>query len=113
MVNATPPQDSQQPFVGQPPLSTFPKESTNHGPSTGFLVTGQIGDTVAAHTATDIPPSAMGRGAQLFTGVMDNMDVFFKTMQVVVVGNREGRRSERGDDCADLFTVGRAVLVEP
>ena len=43
-----------------------------------FPVTGQIQDTVAAHTASDIPLSAFGRGAQRFPGVMDNTDVFFK-----------------------------------
>ena len=38
--------------------------------------------------ASDIPVSAMGRGASAFTGVMDNTDVFFKGMQAVVGGVR-------------------------
>ena len=98
LVNTTPLQDSQQPFVGQPPLNTYPKEPINRDATTGFLVTGQIGDAVAAHTATDIPLSALGRGSRLFTGVMDNTDVFFKIMQVAIGGNREGRRGDRDDD---------------
>ena len=96
VVNATPLQDSQQPFVGQPPLNSFPKEPINRD-TTGFLVTGQVGGGTAVHTATDIPLSALGRGSRLFTGVMDNTDVFFKIMQVAIGGNREGRR-DRDDD---------------
>ena len=97
VVNATPLQDSQQPFVGQPPLNSFPKEPINRDTTTGFLVTGQVGGGTAVHTATDIPLSALGRGSRLFTGVMDNTDVFFKIMQVAIGGNREGRR-DRDDD---------------
>ena len=97
VVNATPLQDSQQPFVGQPPLNTYPKDPINRDTSTGFLVTGQVGGGTAVHTATDIPLSALGRGSRLFTGVMDNTDVFFKIMQVAIGGNREGRR-DRDDD---------------
>ena len=97
VVDATPLQDSQQPFVGQPPLNSFPKEPINRDTTTGFLVTGQVGGGTAVHTATDIPLSALGRGSRLFTGVMDNMDVFFKIMQVAIGGNREGRR-DRDDD---------------
>ena len=97
VINATPLQDSQQPFVGQPPLNSFPKEPINRDTTTGFLVTGQVGGGTAVHTATDIPLSALGRGSRLFTGVMDNTDVFFKIMQVAIGGNREGRR-DRDDD---------------
>jgi alkaline phosphatase len=35
------------------------------------------------HTATDVPLSAYGRGAQLFSGVMDNTDVFFRIAQAL------------------------------
>lgn len=51
-----------------------------------FLVTGQIADTVAAHTASDIPTSAYGRGAPLFNGFIDNTDVFFKIGQAAIGG---------------------------
>ena len=51
-----------------------------------FLITGQVADTVAAHTGGDVPVSALGRGAKFFTGVMDNTDVFFKAMQAAIGG---------------------------
>jgi alkaline phosphatase len=53
-----------------------------------FLVTGQIADGVAAHTASDIPLSAFGFGAGLFNGVMDNTDVFSQTMQAAFGGDK-------------------------
>ncbi len=37
---------------------------------------------------SDIPVSAFGRGASLFTGVMDNTDVFFKAAQAAIGGAR-------------------------
>jgi alkaline phosphatase len=61
-------------------------------------VTGQVGDATAVHTATDIPLSALGCGSSLFTGVMDNTDVFFKIMQVAIGGVNRDRRWERDDD---------------
>ena len=90
--NPFPTQDSQQPFVGQPPLNGYPaspvvRNGPTPGPQRGFLITGQVPsppgstNTQAAHTATDIPISAFGRGSWRFTGVMDNTDVFFKLMQ--------------------------------
>jgi alkaline phosphatase len=51
-----------------------------------FLIMGQVGDTTAVHTASDIPISAFGRGALLFTGVQDNTDVFFKLGQLIIGG---------------------------
>jgi alkaline phosphatase len=84
--NPLPLRDSQQPFNNQPPLSTYPSGPLNRDVAGNFLVTGQIGDSVAAHTGSDVPVSAGGRGASLFTGVMDNTDVYFKTMQAVLGG---------------------------
>jgi alkaline phosphatase len=89
--SAQPAQDSQQPFVNQPPLNTYPanpsvRNGPSPGPQPGVLIVGQIPGNQAAHTATDIPLSAYGRGASLFTGVMDNTDVFFKLMQAAVGG---------------------------
>jgi alkaline phosphatase len=52
----------------------------------GFTITGHIDGTSAAHTAGDIPLSAVGRGSKAFTGVQDNTDVFFKIMQAAVGG---------------------------
>jgi alkaline phosphatase len=54
--------------------------------TSGFLVTGQVSGDQAVHTASDIPLSAYGRGAWMFTGVMDNTDVFFKLMQGTLGG---------------------------
>lgn len=51
-----------------------------------FFVTGQISGSSAAHTASDIPLSAGGRGASLFNGVMDNTDVYFQVMQAAIGG---------------------------
>jgi alkaline phosphatase len=80
------PQDSQQPFVGMVPLNTYPANPTVRNAGAGFLVTGQAPGEQAVHTATDIPLSAFGWGASLFTGVMDNTDVFFKLMQAAIGG---------------------------
>jgi alkaline phosphatase len=46
------------------------------------------------HTASDIPLSAYGRGAALFTGTQDNTDVFFRIMKAVLVG-ADGTVAER------------------
>lgn len=86
LANAQPTQDSQQPFVGAAPLNTYPVNPSVRNSSTGFLVTGQVPGDLAVHTATDVPLSAYGRGASLFTGVMDNTDVFFKLGQAVLGG---------------------------
>jgi alkaline phosphatase len=98
--NAQPSQDSQQPFVWGGTLAGYTcgangnagsqcavAGSTNvRNASTGYLVTGQVSGDQAVHTATDIPLSAFGRGASLFTGVFDNTDVFFKLGQIAVGG---------------------------
>lgn len=99
--NAQPSQDSQQSFVGQAPLNAYNcgananpgtqcLSAANTGPvrniSTGYLVIGQVPGDQGVHTAADVPLSAYGRGASLFTGVMDNTDVFFKMGQAVLGG---------------------------
>jgi alkaline phosphatase len=84
--NVQPTQDTQQPFIGQSPLNAYPANPNVRNASTGFLVTGQVPGQQAVHTGTDIPLSAYGRGASLFTGVMDNTDVFFKMGQAVFGG---------------------------
>jgi alkaline phosphatase len=83
LTNALPLQDSQQPFVGQAPLNLYPANPLARDGAGGFRVTGQIEDIVAAHTANDIPLSALGPSASLVTGVMDNSDVFFKIRQAI------------------------------
>jgi alkaline phosphatase len=98
--NDQPSQDSQQPFVGQAPLNGYTcgananagSQCANAGStnvrnvSTGYLVTGQVPGDQGVHTGSDIPLSAFGRGASLFTGVMDNTDVFFKMSQAIFGG---------------------------
>jgi len=92
LANATPTQDSQQPFVKAgannpyPNLSGYPAFVNTRNSATGFFVTGQVPGDQAVHTATDIPLSALGLGASLFTGVQDNTDVFFKLGQVAIGG---------------------------
>ena len=83
LTNAQPTQDTQQPFVGATPLSAYPLNPNVRTSGSGFFVTGQVPGEQAVHTATDIPLSAYGLGAYLFTGVMDNSEVFFKLGQAV------------------------------
>lgn len=95
--NAQPAHDTQQPLDGVAPLSGHPAINTNDSQvaslgrplrdqAGGYLITGQLTSTVAAHTASDIPLSAYGRGASLFGGVIDNTDVFFSIVQATVGG---------------------------
>src|SRR6185295_37923 len=83
LTNPQPLRDSQQPFNSSAPLNTYPTTPLDRDPG-GFQITGQVADSVAAHTASDIPVSAFGAGAWLFTGVMDNTDVFFKIMKAAL-----------------------------
>ena len=89
LTHPLPLQDSQQPTSGTPYGSisaSLPALPINRDVAGNFLITGQVGDTTAVHTAGDIPLSAIGTGAGLFTGYQDNTDVFFKAMQVAVAG---------------------------
>ncbi len=86
VTNPYPLQDSQQPFVKTAPLNGYPANPVNRDAAGGNFFLGQVPDAVAAHTASDIPLSAGGRGATLFHGVMDNTDVFFNAMQAVLGG---------------------------
>jgi alkaline phosphatase len=107
LTNPQPTQDTQQPFfalgAGNPHanLSRYPgspatrNSTAANTPGTsasgdsgyvGVFIAGQISLTSAgsqaAHTASDVPLSAYGRGAYQFTGVYDNTDVFFKLARV-------------------------------
>ncbi|TDR80226.1 alkaline phosphatase [Paludibacterium purpuratum] len=79
--NDRPLQDSQQPFVKQTPLATYPASARERDLEGKLLLIGQVPGESAVHTATDIPLSAYGPGAWSFTGVQDNTDVFFKLVQ--------------------------------
>jgi alkaline phosphatase len=84
--NITPTRDSQQPFANQGAQGKYPKDPGVRNKDTGFLITGQVPGDQAVHTASDIPLSAMGRGAHLFSGVMDNTDIFFKIARLTAAG---------------------------
>ena len=84
--NPRPIRDGGQPFNGTAPLNTYPANPTSRKTAGAFLVTGQVPGSTAVHTASDIPLSAYGRGAALFTGTMDNTDVFFRAMRAILVG---------------------------
>lgn len=98
--NPQPIHDTQQPFDNASPLNGYPRinagDSSAGGnrpirdAATGVLITGQVPGDQAAHTGGDIPLSAMGRGAMLFGGTMDNTDVFFRIMQATVRGVDRG-----------------------
>jgi alkaline phosphatase len=82
--NPLPLQDSQQPFVKDPPMKGYPAGPLNRDVTGSFFIAGHIPDAVAAHTASDIPLSAFGRGATLVNGAMDNTEPFFRAMQAAL-----------------------------
>jgi alkaline phosphatase len=84
--NPLPLQDSQQPFVKAQPLAVYPAGPLERDREGRFLVTGQVPGDSAVHTATDVPLSAFGPGALMFTGVIDNTDVFFRLGQAALRG---------------------------
>jgi alkaline phosphatase len=98
----------QQPFGTVPPLSQYPRVNSTdtsvggtrpiRDVAGGFLITGHVPGTLAAHTGGDIPLSAFGRGAHLFGGTIDNTDVFFSLMQATVGGVIGGRALGHDDD---------------
>jgi alkaline phosphatase len=88
LTNPQPLRDSQQPFNNEPPLNTYPTGPLNRDVAGNFLVTGQVPGGSAVHTGSDIPLSAYGVGSSMFSGQMDNTDVFFKVMQAALGGTR-------------------------
>jgi alkaline phosphatase len=90
--NPEPAHDSQQPGDRVPPLSTYPALNDHDNAegrpirdqAGGYFVPGQITGDSAAHTGVDVPLSALGRGAALFAGTLDNTDVFFLLMRAAL-----------------------------
>lgn len=82
ITNPLPMQHSSHGIVSSPPFG--PQSPLDRDQAGNFLVTGQIPDLIATHTASDIVISATGRGANAFTGVMDNTEVFFKVARVAL-----------------------------
>jgi alkaline phosphatase len=99
LTNDKPVQDTQQPFVKVSPLNSYPANPSVRNATTGYPVSGQVPGDTAVHTATDIPLSAFGRGASMFSGLMDNTDVFFRMAQATLGGTKSrGHQRERDDD---------------
>ena len=84
LTNPLPMQHASHGIATTPPLPGYPQSLTGRDTAGGQFITGQIADPIATHTASDIPLSAMGRNAAIFSGVLDNTDVFFKIMQVAL-----------------------------
>ncbi|MCI0615534.1 hypothetical protein L0244_21295 [bacterium] len=64
------------------------------GDSRGYFIRGQaLGQSQAVHTASDIPVSAYSSDSnvfELFSGVQENTDIFFKLMAAVL-----GKRGDK------------------
>ncbi len=71
------------PNYGVPPGMDRPDLRDAQG---GLFFLGQVPDSVATHTATDVPLTADGLGGNLFHGVLDNTDVFFKIAGATLLG---------------------------
>ncbi|MBI4626779.1 MAG: alkaline phosphatase [Verrucomicrobia bacterium] len=84
--NPRPLRDSGQPFNNTAPLNTYPATAAQRRTNGNFFIAGQVPGNTAVHTASDVPLSAYGRGAALFTGTMDNTDVFFRAMKAILAG---------------------------
>ena len=104
ITNPKPTQNASHGIATTPPLVGYPQGMLDRDTNGNFLVTGQIADAIATHTASDIPLSAMGRNAFTFGGAMDNTDVFFKVMQVAL-GDAH-LRQEFLDKYGDPGTIG-------
>lgn len=105
LTNPLPIRDSQQPFNNVAPLNTYPIGAAFRDQAGGLFLTGAMdplnSGRSAVHTASDIPVSAFGVGEAMFTGVMDNTEVFFKTMQAALAGEPRERARGRGHDDRD------------
>ena len=88
LTNPLPLQDSQQPegSASYASIKSLLPANPLARDTNGFTITGHVDGTSAAHTAGDIPLSAIGRGSKIFMGTYDNTDVFFKIMQAVIGG---------------------------
>jgi alkaline phosphatase len=81
-------QNASHGIATTPPLPSYPQNPLQRDTTGNMFLTGHIQDQIATHTASDIVLSAFGRNASLFTGVMDNTDVFFKVMRVALGDNK-------------------------
>ena len=88
ITNPLPMQNASHGIATTPPLPGYPQNPLQRDTAGNMFITGHIQDAIATHTASDIVLSATGRGSALFTGVMDNTDVFFKVLRVALGDNR-------------------------
>jgi alkaline phosphatase len=84
ITNLLPMQNAAHGIATSPPLPGYPQNPLQRDTAGNFLITGHLQDQIATHTASDIVVSAYGRHAALFTGAMDNTDVFFRAMRVAL-----------------------------
>lgn len=84
ITNLLPLQNSSHGIGTTTPLPGYPQNPLQRDVAGNFLIAGQIADSIATHTASDIVVSAAGRHAALFYGAMDNTDVFFRMMRVAL-----------------------------
>lgn len=84
ITNLLPMQNASHGIATTPPLPGYPQNPLQRDTAGNFLITGQIQDQIATHTASDIVLSAYGKNAALFSGAMDNTDVFFRVMRVAL-----------------------------
>jgi alkaline phosphatase len=94
--------------IAIPVLPGYPQNPVQRDAAGNYFVTGQIQDAIATHTASDIVLSAFGRNAALFSGVMDNTEVFFRVVRVAVGDNRVLPQLQQLNG-----HPGRAVAAEP
>ena len=88
LTNLLPLQNASHGIATSPPLPGYPQNPLQRDTNGSFFITGHIPDQIATHTASDIVISAYGRGQALFTGVMDNTEVFFKVARVALGDTR-------------------------
>ncbi len=109
ITNPFPLQNASHGIATTPPLPGYPQNPLQRDTAGNMFLTGHIQDQIATHTASDIVISAFGRNASLFTGVMDNTDVFFDVMRVAFGDNQNRRKAmnlignpHRGGDRGDV-----------
>jgi alkaline phosphatase len=91
ITNPYPLQNASHGIATTPPLPGYPQNPLQRDTGGNMFLTGHIQDQIATHSASDIVLSATGRGSALFTGVMDNTEVFFRVMRVAL-GDKSIRR---------------------
>jgi alkaline phosphatase len=84
ITNPLPMQNASHGIATTPPLAGYPQNPLQRDVTGNMFITGHIQDAIATHTASDIVLSAYGKNAAVFTGVMDNTEVFFKVMRIAL-----------------------------